>query len=167
MEPAASPVMAAAAAAQPTVIPQHDYRKMSPHQLLPVLLQAISQMEEKGMHGDPRYNSLVNMANRVKSQMHNNTGSSGSPNRPPSGPPQQHQSSSMNFPQYPQSPQLPYGAGAASGPDGQFSHSSAGAYQGPPTNERPEMYGERPQVKILFIIFRGFLAFSTGLIFLF
>ncbi|XP_055342258.1 transcription activator BRG1-like [Paramacrobiotus metropolitanus] len=31
--------------------------------------KAIGQMEEKGMHADPRYSSLVNMANRVKAQI--------------------------------------------------------------------------------------------------
>ncbi|OWA53406.1 Transcription activator BRG1 [Hypsibius exemplaris] len=51
---------------QPT---PRDYRSMPPDQLYPFLLQAINQMEEKGMHNDPRYGPLVNMAGRVKSQI--------------------------------------------------------------------------------------------------
>lgn len=53
-----------------TTSAQRDYHDMSPSELFPVLLQAITQMEEKGMHGDIRYNSLVTMAGRVKSQMY-------------------------------------------------------------------------------------------------
>ena len=49
--------------------PLRDYRSMAPQELYPFLLQAIAQMEEKGMHGDPRYAPLVSMAGRVKTQM--------------------------------------------------------------------------------------------------
>ena len=43
---------------------------MTPMELYPVLLQAIIQMEEKGLRHDPRYGQMVNMADRVKSQMY-------------------------------------------------------------------------------------------------
>lgn len=49
---------------------QRDFRRMTPMELYPVLLQAITQMEEKGLRHDPRYGQMVNMADRVKSQMY-------------------------------------------------------------------------------------------------
>ena len=42
-----------------------------------LLLQAITQMEERGMQNDPRYQQLMAMANRTKQQQQGMAGPQG------------------------------------------------------------------------------------------